>query len=123
MRRRARIEVSEPACTDGKWYCTGKILGGKYDHLPWLGEGAPPDDDPDDDPPTVTLFLVAGVGATADEARANVLSKIRHVWGSHSTPPPEARIEEVTEQPRAVPSVRDDSLVSRLFRFLRRKAS
>lgn len=123
-RIRTRIEVSEPTYVDGRWCCTGKLLGAKFDHLPWLGSGERPED-LDEDLPTATLFLVAGVGNSAEEARKQVLAKIRNVWGSKSHPPPQPRIEAVDSADGSSPSAntQDPSLVTRLFRFLRRAAS
>jgi hypothetical protein len=123
-RPRVRIEVSDPTYLDGRWCCTGKILGAEFGHLPWLGVGERPHD-PDDDPPTATLFLVAGVGKTAGEARKQVMAKLRNVWGTESTPPPGPNIQEV-ETIRghgAARPAQDDSFLSRLVRFLKRRAS
>lgn len=119
-RPRVRIEVSEPSFVDGRWYCTGKILGAKFDHLPWLGSGPRPED-PEEDPPTATLFLVAGMGSSPEEARRQVMAKIRNVWGSPSTPPPGPRIQEVdTIRGVGVPT-EPDTFVSRFVRYLRRR--
>ena len=122
-RPRVRIEVSEPTYVDGRWCCTGKILGAEFSHLPWLGAGERPQD-PDDDPPTATLFLVAGFGKTAGQARKQVLEKIRNVWGTESTPPPGPSIQEVdTIRGHGAPELaQPDSLLSRVARFFKRRA-
>lgn len=120
-RPRVRIEVSEPTCVDGRWCCTGKLVGDKYDHLPWLGSGERPED-LDDDVPTATLLLVSGVGDTAEEARRRVMNKIRNVWGTDTTPPPGPAITEVdTIRGHGAPEEKG-TFVSRLTRLFKRRA-
>jgi len=81
-RPRVRIEVSDPSFLNGRWHCVGKILGTKSERLPWLGSDPPPDE-PEDEPLTATLYLVAGAGASPEEAKRQVMAKIHNVWGSN----------------------------------------
>ena len=120
-RSRVRIEVGDPVRMDGRWYCTGKILGGKYAHLPWLGVGDCPED-MEDEVPTATLLLVSGVGDTPEEARKRVMTKIRTVWGTETTPPPGPAIREVETIRGHGVCERRETFISRLTRLFKRRA-
>ncbi|HOD24110.1 MAG TPA: hypothetical protein PKK83_17560 [Polyangiaceae bacterium] len=118
-RPRVRIEVSDPSFLNGRWHCVGKILGTKSERLPWLGSDPPPDE-PEDEPLTATLYLVAGAGASPEEAKRQVMAKIHNVWGSESTPPPGPCILESDAATRNN-SRQGSSFVSRFMNMLRRR--